>query len=263
LIALGMSYGLQISASGLFTAMYRQDVYANNLANADTPGFKPDIPSAMPRDVVRREDGVQYLPSNPLLERLGAGALLNRNAISFAQGSLRTTGNALDVAITGSGFLTVRDREDGKPVTRLTRDGRLSRNAAGTLVLASSGAAVLDERGNPISIPSGPSPTIDGDGTIRQNGAAIAQLRVIDVPEPQRLGKVGNSLFSVSEADLRKATPATGRLTQRAIEESGADEIKTIMDMTSASRSVDAQVALIQQHDRLMDRAINGLGRVA
>ncbi len=48
-----MDYGLQISASGAMTAMYRQDVLTNNLANASTVGFKPDVPSTYQRDPVR------------------------------------------------------------------------------------------------------------------------------------------------------------------------------------------------------------------
>src|SRR4051812_42884899 len=71
-----MSYGLQISASGVMTSLYAQDVYANNLANMDTPGFKPEIPSIMPRLAVRQEDHLPFMPSNALLERLGGGALL-------------------------------------------------------------------------------------------------------------------------------------------------------------------------------------------
>lgn len=253
-----MSYGLQIAASGVFTALYRQDVYSNNLANMDTPGFKPDIPSSTPRRAVREEDGVWNLPSNRLLERLGAGTLLNRNSISFAQGSLRDTGNPLDVGIRGEGFFAVKDGDK----TLLTRDGRFTRNAQGMLTLAAGGLPILDDGGNPITIPEGGSLTIDGMGTLRVNGAAIARLQVLDIADRASLEKAGHSLFSVPDEILKTAKRAGGEVRQFSVEESGADEVLTIMQITSASRDVDANASMIREHDRLLDRAINTLGRV-
>ena len=66
-----MQYGLQISTSGILTGMYRTNVLANNLANINTTGFKPDSAFTRQRAVVREEDGVYSLPSNRLLEKLG------------------------------------------------------------------------------------------------------------------------------------------------------------------------------------------------
>jgi flagellar basal body rod protein FlgG len=258
-----MSYGLQIAASGVMTAMYRQDVYANNLANMDTPGFKPELPSSCPRDAVRQEDGLAFMPSNALLERLGAGALLNPNRISFAQGSLKTTHNPLDVAIEGSGFLVVRDQRDGdKDRVRLTRDGRLARDPQGRLVLSTTGQPVLNTNGDAITL-NGTGPIkIDGDGTVRQGGVEVGRLQFVDVADPSRLTKYGHSQFVAPADAINSRAPAAGTLRQGAYEDSAADEIAMIMQITSSSRDVDANVSMIQQHDRLMDRAINVLGRV-
>lgn len=252
-----MSYGLQISASGVFAALYRQDVHANNLANLDTPGFKVDVPTTRPRAGVREEDGVWNLPSNRMLERLGAGSMLNANSISFAQGSLRTTGNSLDVGIEGDGFFAVKDGEH----TRLTRDGRFTRDAQGLLVSAAGGQQVLGEDGRPIQVPSG-TVTIDGNGTVRVNGQTTARLKFVDVADRGGLTKAGDGMFAVEDAALRAAVPANGRIKQFAIEESSVDEVAAIMRMTSASRDVEANTSMIREHDRLLDRAINTLGRV-
>mgnify|MGYP000676646780 CR=1 FL=1 len=258
-----MSYGLQISASGIMTSLYRQDVYANNLANIDTVGFKPDVPSSRPRDAVRAEDSLPFLPSNKLLERLGAGAMLNPNSIDFTQGSLKTTGNALDLAIQGDGFFVVGDAtgRSGEQV-RLTRDGRFTRDSGGRLVMATTGAPVLDTAGLPIELRSGSSITVDGDGTIRQSGEVMAQIKIAQVENRGQLSKLGQSLFMAPAAAIGAAA-ASGSVRQFAVEDSSADEIKTLMQMTSAGREVEANVSLIQQHDRMMDRAINTLGRVA
>lgn len=257
-----MTYGLQISASGLMTSLYKQDVLANNLANANTAGFKADLPSTRPRLAVRQEDGLGNAPSNALLERLGGGALLNPNRISFAQGPLRTTGNSLDVAIQGDGFLTVRDDADKANPVKLTRDGRLTRNAQGELVLASSGLRVLDTSGNPIVLPDGPEAKISGDGTIRQRGQEIAQFQLVSGGDPSRLRKGGHSLFIAPSDVISKPTPATGTISQNTYEDSGVDEVKTLVQLTGVARAIDGQVSLIQTHDRLMDRAINVFGKV-
>jgi len=259
-----MSYGLQISASGVMAALYRQDVYANNLANVETAGFKPDVPTSRPRLAVREEDGLRYLSSNRLLERLGGGVLLNANRTEFAQGSLKRSGNALDMAIQGDGFFVVRDEADSSgDRVRLTRDGRFTRDSGGRLVMATSGMPVLDVGNRPILIPDGGGVTVEADGTLRQGNEAIARVQVMGVPDRDRLTKMGHSLFSAPADALGGGSTATGQVRGYSYEDSAADEIKTLMSMTSASREVDANVALMQQHDKMMERAINSLGRTA
>lgn len=257
-----MSYGIQIAASGLMTAMYRQDVYANNLANMDSVGFKADLPTSRPRPDVIAEDGVGHLPSNDLLRRLGGGSMLNANMIEFSQGPVRPTGNALDVAIEGDGFLAVRDvtGSSGDSV-RLTRDGRMTRDKNGRLVMATTGLPILDVQGNSIQLGNGAGVEIDGNGTIRQGGSVIAQLQFVDVSDERSLSKQGASLFRAPTESLASRRPASGTIRQRHVEESSVDEITALMKVTGASRDVDLNTSMIQQHDRLLERAINGLGR--
>lgn len=244
------------------TALYRQDVWANNLANMDTVGFKPDVPSAYARPNVRAEDNVPWLPSNALLEKLGAGAMLNPNRISFAQGALRTTGQPLDVAIQGDGFFVVQDRTSDAQTLRLTRDGRMTRNNRGELVLAASGLPVVDTRSRPIIPDARGEITIDGEGSIKQNGRTIAQLKLVDVPNKSELRKLGNGLLEASPGTIAAQRQASGVVRQGAIEDSGVDEVRALLAMTSAAREVDANVDMMKTHDRLAETAIARLGRV-
>ncbi|MBL9001551.1 MAG: flagellar hook basal-body protein [Phycisphaerae bacterium] len=258
-----MSYGLQISASGAASALYRQDVHANNLANMDTVGFKPDIPSQRPRDDVRTEDGLWFMPSDVLLERLGGGVMLKPNLVDHGQGAIRESGNPLDLAIDGEGFFVLRPPIGSDPsIAHLTRDGRFTRNGAGQLVSVSTGAPVLDAQNRPVLLPPGPAPTVESDGTLRQGGAIIGRLRVMNPPDTGTLRKAGNGVFEVSAAAVARAGPAPGRVCQGAVEESSVSEIKSLMAVTGAAREVDANISMIQQHDRLMERAINSLGRL-
>jgi len=246
--------------------MYRQDVLANNLANIETVGFKPDIASSRPRGAVVKEDGVSHLPSNRLLERLGGGVLMNRNMVNLAQGTTRMTGNALDLALEGEGFFSVADpnaKVGGGQQATLTRDGRFTTNAAGQLVTIGTGWPVLDESQKPITLARGIEPSIGGDGVIRQGGRVVGQIAVMRVSDPSTLEKAGNSTFHAPARVVTALPMAERRIRHNAVEQSGVNEMATLMQMTGASREVDAHVSLMQAHDRMMDRAINSLGRVA
>jgi len=257
-----MNYGFQISASGVLTSLFRQDVAANNLANARTVGFKPDSSATKQRNVVREEDGVRNMPSNALLERLGAGVLLNPNRISFEQGNLEAAGD-LDLAFQGDGFFVVRESINGdSDRVRLTRDGRLTRNSEGLLVQAASGLPILDRQNRPIVLPDGPV-QIGTDGVIRQGSREIARLNLTSVPRHDRLKKMGNNLFQAPNDAIAGMRPARGIVKQGFVEQAAIDEIKSMMDVTDAGRDVDANLSLIQQQDRMLDRAINTLGRVS
>jgi flagellar basal-body rod protein FlgF len=262
-IAAWMNYGLQISASGLMTSLYRQDVWSNNLANTSTTGFKPDIPMAMSRDAATVEDNVGFLPSNRLLEKLGAGVLMAPNRIQYAQGSLETTGDPMHCAIRGEGFFVVRDSAD-KNVdrVRLTRDGRFARNAKGVLVTAASGQMVLDTQGKSIEIPDSAPFTIQPTGSIIQNGQEIAKIDVIDVADKSGLSKLGEGLFLANLKSLQNRSSQRGDVIQGALESSGVDEITALMAVQAAARDVDGNAKMLQAHDRIVDRAINQFGRI-
>ena len=255
-----MNYALQIGAQGALTSMYRADVLANNLANLGTDSFKPDVPYLRERDPVRVEDGVMGLPSNALLERLGAGPHLAPTLTSFAQGPLSTTGRRLDVAIDGEGFLMVGDAGGRK----LTRDGRLSRDEDGRLVQASTGKPVLDAGGRTILIAEEDGPVdIDERGVIRQGDLTVARLALVDTPDRRQLTKEGSGLFALPDSAAGSLRPASGRLVQEAVEQSAVNEISTLNDLTSALRAVGANIGAMTYADQMMERAINRLGRVA
>lgn len=259
-----VSYGLQISASGVMTAMYRQDVFANNLANSQTVGFKADIPSSFARQDVRDEDNLPFLPSNKLLERLGGGTLLNANRIDFTQGQLKTSDSDLDLAILGDGFLMVRSGADTSGDSlRMTRDGRLTRNSEGYLVQAATGMPVLDVQNRPIRLEPGTMVTVGSDGRLLEDGAEVATLAFIDVGDRTQIRKEGHSLFVPNADALGGIKRATGRIQQHAVEDASVDPIRTLLAMTSAARQVESNASMIQAHDRLTERAIASLGRPA
>lgn len=257
-----MNYGLYISASGLSTQMARQDVLANNLANVNTTAFKPDAFAVRERAAVREEDGLPFLDSNTLLERLGGGVMPVPTRISFAQGSLQRTSNPLDVGIEGEGFLLVQSGEDDSSV-RLTRDGRLTINAQGELITVADGYRVLNGDNAPIRVDPTRPISIRASGAVIQNGSEVGQLALVAVSDPTMLRKAGAGLYAAQEGESLNLLPATGRIMQEFVEESATDPIRTMTAVTSASRAVSSASNVIGYINEMMGRAVNTLGRTS
>lgn len=259
-----MNYGLQLAASGALTSLYRMDVLANNLANLGTVGFKPDLPGVRQRDTAKVEDGLGFLPSNKLLERLGGGVMSAPNRIQFGQGPLSQSANPLDTGIEGEGFFVMRDEASaGKDALRLSRDGRFTRDAQSRLVSATTGFPVLDLAGRPITLRSDATVEIHPSGAVKQGGETVAQIRLATPPDLSRLTKLGHGMFQTPAEDLAALRPATGRIQQNFVEGSAVDPVSALMAINDAAKSAEGNYAMIQGHDRLLDRAINGLGRVS
>jgi flagellar basal body rod protein FlgG len=254
-----MNYGLYLSSSGMFSALHRMDTAANNLANAETTGFKPDLAATMARQAVRPEDNVWNLPSDAMLEKLGGGVLMAPTATNFSQGAIETSPSDLHIAIMGDGFLSVQGAEGKR---RFTRDGRLAINNQGHLVQASSGLSILDEEGYPLRLnPSSPGKlAIGADGTVAQGGVSVGKLALVRPADTRSLKKEGQSLYTLNEGTT---TPASGKLVQRALERSGVDPVAAMLEISAADRAVTANSKMIQIYDEVMNRAISTFGRMA
>lgn len=258
-----MDYAFQISASGILTGTYRMDVLANNLTNMNTAGYKPDVPILRARDVVNREDGLN-LPSNEMLERLGGGVQNGRNRVNFSQGVLEPSDSPLDLGIQGQGFFVLRESGDsnGERV-RLTRNGRFTLDGQGRLVSADSGLPVLSATGDTITLDPRRQVAISTEGVISQNGATVARLKLAMVPDTAQLTKVGNGMLSAPANALASRVEGAGIVRQGTVEQSVVDPLRAMMEISSAAREVESSVSVLQYTDRMLDRAINGLGRVA
>src|SRR3954468_14774029 len=201
-----MIYGLYQSAAGIQSSSYRQDVIANNIANAETAGFKRDIAMFDERLTEAQARRIATGNStNSILENLGGGLLAHPTLVDTRQGDLEPTGNPLDVAIEGKGFFQVKNAKGDK---FLTRNGQFSTDRAGNLILATTdGDAVLDERGNGIQLPVGAGPVqVARDGTISAGPKAIARLGLYDVDDPGTLKKQGDTLLAYDNQPLKAAS---------------------------------------------------------
>ena len=268
-----MNYGMYLSATGALTSMHRQDVIANNLANAQTVGFKPDAVYFKARPVERLEDPSFSVHPHLTLEELTGGHFTAPSRINLTQGPLQRTGNPLDAGIRGEGFFVVQDgrrtngpadpRRTPAEALRLTRDGRFTLNARGEMVLAANGMRVLDVENRPVRTTSGSNVRIDSTGNVFENGSRIAQLRIAHVGDPEFLEKSGHNLFRFKGRMEDLHPPAKVEIEPGHIEQSAVDSIMTLNAMINATKSVQANARMIQFHDTLMDQAINRFARVA
>jgi flagellar basal body rod protein FlgG len=260
-----MNYGLYLSAGGALTNLYRQDVIANNLANVNTTGFKPDVVNEQARLPQRLEPGQMPVDPQTLLEKIGGGDWSGPTRINLRQGGLAESHGPLDLAVEGEGFFVVdAGKGQGDKALRFTRDGRMALNSNGTLVTASSGFPVLDDEDQPIMLDRSRPVNIDTDGTVRQGDEEVATLQIATVADTSKLTKVGDNLILFTIPGSNNARrPADGSVRQGMVESSADDPVLVLNEMINVSRAIQANALMMQYHDNILGQAINTFGRVA
>lgn len=258
-----MDYGMYLSAAGVLTNMHRTDVFANNLANVNTAGFKPDFAVVRQRLPERLEDNLATVPPQELLERLGGGVLIDPTRVNLEQGALELTENPLDLGLQGDGFFVVdtgRGEDDAR--LRLSRDGRLTTDARGTLVRAADGLPVLDRNNNPVRIRRGEPVDVDETGAVRQGGDVVARLRLVDVPDDRLLAKADGANLLTYRASFETLTPASASVRQGMVERSAVDPIKAMLAINRATGAMNRNTRMIEIQNETVRGAINNLGRI-
>lgn len=253
------SYGLWLSAAGMKVNEHRQTLLANNMANAQTTGFKHDFAVIMQRRVESKEDPGGLPFAHPVLDGLPGGVNVLPAYHSAEQGPIESTGKPLDVAIQGDGFFAVSDGE----ATRYTRNGEFTTNAQGELVMANEAGRwrVLDEGGAPMRVDeAGGEVEVSDGGTVRQGNTVVGKIGLMTNEDPRSIRKVGENLFEATGGEMK---PANGRLISGSREGSTFDAMQGLATMIEASRAYQMNASMIQLQDQLTQQAVTTLGRVA
>jgi flagellar basal-body rod protein FlgG len=237
-----MLSGLNTAAAGMAAQQQRMDAVANDLANANTTGYKHQRVGF--RDLVYDQTG----RSSAQGVRTGSGAAAVDAGRAFAQGVLQRTDRPLDVAIQGEGFLRIR-LADGRDA--LTRDGGLHIDGARRLT-TSTGAYVQPA----ITVPEGTAEddiSIAGDGTVLANGNRIGKLDVVTVRSAQGLLSAGDNAFITTAASgAAIAAPQGTTLTQGALESSNTDMAEAMVAMIESQRAFQLTSKAITTADEMM-----------
>jgi flagellar basal-body rod protein FlgG len=245
-----MLEGLNSAAAGMAAQQQRLDSVANDLANANTTGYKHGRVGF--RDLVYEQAGRPAAPG----VRTGHGAAAVDAGKAFGQGALQRTDRPLDVAIQGEGFLRVKLANGSQA---LTRDGSLQIDGRGRLT-TSTGALVQP----PITIPEGTGEAavaIAGDGTVTAAGRRVGRLAIVSVRSPQALTPAGDNAFVPSAASgAPTAAPRATRLTQGALEASNVDMATAMVSMIESQRAFELASRAIHTADQMWEIA-NGVKR--
>lgn len=240
-----MLEGMYTAAAGMAAQQQRMDAVANDLANVSTTGYKP-VRVAF-RDLVYANGTIGSDKS----VLIGAGAAATAIGRSTKQGDLTETGDPLDVAISGEGFIAVKD-PNGKPA--LTRDGHLRIDDQGRMTTESG--LLLDPT---IQLPKGTVPDqvkIAADGTVNVAGKKVAAIKLLTVPSPANLQGGADNTFSVTTASgAATAAPKTTTLTQGSLEASGVDTATAMTDLIDAQRSFELASRAITMQDQMLEIA--------
>jgi flagellar basal-body rod protein FlgF len=259
-----MIYGLYLSATGVVTSNHQTDVIANNLANAESTGFKRQMVSFTERLPESKEDPGARTFGNPMLDRIGGGQLVAPSAFDLTQGGLEQSDNPLDLAITGNGYFAV---QDASGQTKLTRNGAFMRDRNGFLVLGTDGAQkVLNPNGEPIQIPATVPENkirVGGDGTITgTNDVILNRIGVYTVPDPKMLRPIGGSLLQVPRSvALQEAE--TARVNGGYLERSNVDPAIELTSLMQSQRLMEANANMIRYQDQTLGTLVTQVGRIA
>jgi len=221
-----MERGLYIAASGMVAEQMRQDQIANDLANASTPGYKADR-------VTQRAFADLLLTNTATGQTIGAltpGVAADRMVTDTSPQPVRDTGEPLDLAIVGDGWFAVQTPQG----TRYTRNGQFSAAADGTLT---------DQLGNRVIGRNGQPVHVDANGHV--NGSDVG---VFALTNPT---KQGDNLF---DGTPDPAHPATGTVRTGALEGSGVDPARTMVDMIASFRAFEAGQKVIQTIDESLHK---------
>jgi flagellar basal-body rod protein FlgF/flagellar basal-body rod protein FlgG len=241
-----MESGIYAACSALVARTHELDILANNLANVDTTGYKGE---SQFYQALTAASGNQPLGAlNTAVNRFG---VLSGQALNLNAGALQNTGNPLDVAIQGPGFLEVKTSAG----YAYTRAGNLQVGAKGEL-LSAQGDPVMgaDAKGKPVPIfvPSG-KVAIAGNGTISVDGALVGKLKLVEFAPNAAIKPLGNAYFTVPAAQVHAAVKSA--VAAGSLENSNVNPIQAETDLISLQRHFDFLEKAIQIFNNDFDQA--------
>ncbi|MEP6836183.1 MAG: flagellar hook basal-body protein [Gemmatimonas sp.] len=226
--------GLTSAASAMQMLERRQQIISNNLANANTRGFKAETSFA---------------------RLIGDAIAATDTGIDLTQGSITETHNPLDLSIQGDGFFVVKRGGD----ERLVRDGTFGLDADRQLIDA-SGNPVLGEDG-PITVPRGDALTVTESGQLCMDTKPFAQLR-LETVDPKTPLEHDNGSLSAPLAARHSIALKDRKVHQGSVEESNVNTMATMSEMIEVMHRYGSAQKMVATIDAIRGIAVNDLAKV-
>lgn len=226
-----MDNSIYVTLSRQLTLFRDMDATSNNIANVNTVGYNSEK--------LAFDD---YLVEGDIDGNLGQKIAYTRDPISYRDtnnGPLKTTGNPLDLAVSGPGYFIV-DTPLGQ---RYTKAGNFMIDGQGTLVTP-QGYPVLSAAGDVIAFPDDTTDIqINDQGIITANGDEVGQVGVAEFTNEQAMKRLGNNLYSSDEAPLDQQT---ARVVQGALEQSNVQGVSELVRVVQLQRSVASTAKFVE-----------------
>jgi flagellar basal-body rod protein FlgG len=255
---------LNSAATGLRALSTSIDVIANNLANAETNAFKrqqANFEDLMYQQMKQPGTTNTQGDISPAGIYVGLGVRLSNTELDMTEGSMQTTGNPLDVAISGNGFFRVKILNTIGDGTGYTRNGSFFVNNLGQLTLGIGDGYTLVP---PITLPTGATQiSIGQDGIVQftpqgsTKKQTAGQMQLSQFINPQGLNLLGGSIYTETQASgpalqSKPGENGAGTLLQGFLEESNVDPVKELVSLIKTQRSFELNSQSIQTADQAL-----------
>lgn len=241
-----MLEGMYSAAAGMIAQQRRLDALSNDIANVNTPGYKPLRQGF--RDLLYSEAGIATTDG----VQLGAGSAVVDLGRSSGAGNIVASDEPLNIALNGPGYFQVRSAQGE---TLLTRNGQLKIDPRGRLAMQDG--KLLQPT---IQLPAGTDPSgvsIAGNGNVTVGDKVVGQIRILNVQAPTGLAPRGGDTFQVTqESGAARAAGAGTQVMQGAIEMSGVQLSDSMTDMIQAQRAFQLASRAISTQDKVAEIAV-------
>lgn len=267
-----MVKGLYTAHTGMVTEMKRLDILTNNLANANTTGYKKEgTTSRTFADVmaVKLKDTSDYGIARNIGE-ISYSVHLGQVYTDYSPGSFRVTDNPTDLAIDGDGFFAISFTDkQGNTTAKYTRDGAFTVNTEGFLVtkdgdyvLNATGAANGDpSEANYIQVDPNAKIVVNKLGYVIQNDQIVGTIGLTDFDNYDYIEKYGENLYNLLDGGNR--IPTNAKIEQGVLEASNVNVINEMVNMITIQRAYEAGQKVINSIDSTLEKAANSVGRVS
>ncbi len=232
-----MIVGLYSSVTGKETGGQNLEIISRNLANINTAGFKKNMPTF--RTFMDNGESIH-------------GTTISKVFIDHSQGTLKPTGNKLDMAINGKGYF-VLESENGK---RYSRNGHFLINKD-MEIINSVGWKVLDDNGQTLEVPQNVKEIlVNGEGEITVDGVGIGKVDVVDFANKEVLKEVGNSAY-IAQSGNSGETSTSYEVQQGFVESSNVSVVDEMVNMIANSRSFEGNSRINKTFDRTLEKLVS------
>lgn len=233
-----MNKGIYIALSGAILKAKQMDVFAQNLANANTTGYKKGN-LAFKDHLVPTDNPFNVESKGRIMTEM------SNEFIDFSAGPQKRTGNPLDVAINGEGFFALEG-------DRYTRNGNFKLDSEGNIV-DQNGINVLGDGGT-LTV-QGSKIDISSSGEIFVDDISVGMLKIVDFPDKSVLVKSDGGFFTSGES----GTEVKSGISQGYLEESNVNVVRELVEMMRTQREFESYQKMIRSFDEAAAKAINDL----